>query len=485
MDDGPGGPADAGEPSASGDDLAALLARVRDRVTPDAAERERLDRVAARLRGRAEAAVADLPVDAETLRVGSTARGTWLAGDRDIDLFVRFPADLPRERLAAYGLRVGHAVLPGGREEYAQHPYVTGTVDGFDVDLVPCYDVPTAAEARSAVDRTPFHTAYLADRLDDRLAGAVRVAKRFLTGVGAYGSDLRTRGFSGYLTELLVLEHDGVAPLLRSAADWAPPVRYDPAGHGDGSFDDPLVVIDPTDPERNVAAVVSADNVARVQHHARDLLADPRESVFFPPDPEPLDAEGVRAHLRRRDTTPVALRFGAPDLVDDRLWPQLRKSLSGIAGGLDDRGFEPLRAEAMAAPRGDDTAAAAGVDGGADDGGRPAALLFELAVATRPAVERHEGPPVAVRDHAAGFYRSYADGDAYGPFVDGGRYVVEREREFTAATDYLESDALLDVGLGADLEGPIADREVHADGAVAALAERFGRELRRYFEPRP
>ena len=62
-----------------------------------------------------------------------------------------------------------------------------------------------------------------------------------------------------------------------------------------------------------------------------------------------------------------------------------------------------------------------------------AVLLFELSVAERPAVERHEGPPVGAREHAEAFYGLYEDAAAYGPFLDGGRYVVERDREFTDA----------------------------------------------------
>ena len=147
-----------------------------------------------------------------------------------------------------------------------------------------CYAVESAADIRSAVDRTPFHTGYLEGRVEP-VADDVRLAKAFLDGVGAYGSDLRTRGFSGYLTELLVLEYGGFRPLLEAAADWSPPVRLDPEDHAEASFEDPLAVVDPTDPERNVAAVCSARNVGRLLHYARDLLADPRIDLFEPRDP--------------------------------------------------------------------------------------------------------------------------------------------------------------------------------------------------------
>jgi tRNA nucleotidyltransferase (CCA-adding enzyme) len=87
--------------------------------------------------------------------------------------------------------------------------------------------------------------------------------------------------------------------------------------------------------------------------------------------------------VRTRGTTPVAVTFDAPDLLDDELYPQLRKSLAGIGDALARRGFAVLRREAFADDR--------------------AVLFFELAVAELPAVERHQGPPVHVRGHTERF----------------------------------------------------------------------------------
>ena len=455
------------------DDFAAVTAAVRERVVPTDEEREELQEAVAALTERAEAAVADLPVDADILQVGSTARDTWLAGDRDIDLFVAFPPDLDREQLEEYGLHVGHAVLPDGHEEYAEHPYVVGTYRGYDVDLVPCFGVERATAIQSAVDLTPFHTRYLESRLDDDLTDEARLAKQFCKGVGVYGSDLRTRGFSGFLVELLVLEYGGFRALVAAAADWHPPVELDPESHAAASFEDTLVVVDPTDPERNVAAVCSAANVARLQHYARELLADPRVDLFEPDEPDPLDAAAIREHVAARRTTPLAVRFGAPDLVEDQLWPQLDKSLAGLADEFGRRGFDVLRTAALARAEAAD-----------------AALLVELTVAELPAVERHEGPPVHVREHARNFLAAYADADAdtdtYGPFIDGDRYVVERERGVTSAVAFCESDRLFDVALGTHIESALQEGyDVLTGEAVADLADTFGVELARYFTPRP
>jgi len=464
------------------DEFDAVVGKVRARASPTDDERAQLQRVADAVMADAEAAIADLPVEAEVVQVGSTARGTWTAGDRDVDVFVCFPPSIDRETLEEYGLAVGHDVLPDGREEYAEHPYVVGEREGYAVDLVPCYAVEDATEIQSAVDRTPFHTRYLQERLDDNSAAEVRVAKQFLKGIGVYGSDLRTRGFSGYLTELLVLEFGGFRAFLEAVADWHPPVRLDPEDHGSETFDDPLVVIDPTDPERNVAAVLSETNVATLQHYARDLLAEPRVSLFTEDDPCPFEAADVEAAVSQRGTTPVALRFAAPDVVDDQLWPQLRKSLDGLCSELDRRGFEVLRSAAFVE---DDSGKPETPDG--ESRGRDAVLLLEFAVAEQPAVERHEGPPVHVREHASGFFQKYDDNsEVAGPFIDGDRYVVERQRTFTTATGFLSSAAVYDVGLGQRIESALENGyEVLVGTDIAALADGFGVDLASYFDPKP
>ncbi len=280
-------------------------------------------------------------------------------------------------------------------------------------------------------------------------------------------------------------------------------MRFDPEEHGTETFDDPLVVIDPTDPERNVAAVCAPANVARLQHHARQLLDDPDTERFRRREREPLDADAVAEHVTRRGTDPVAVVVDVPPLVDDQLYPQLRRSLAGIERELDGRGFDVLRSTTFATDLDESTASDTDLDESATletnpDGpsatpssdSRRAVLFVEIAHAQLPTVERHEGPPVAVEAHATGFYEKYAgpDGghsDAYGPFLDGDRYVVERDREWADAAALLDSDALLGVALGARIEEALADGyEVYAGDEVSELATTFGDELRDYFDPR-
>ena len=70
-----------------------MLEEIAAEITPDADEREEILAVI----GEVKSVLTDL--DAAPLVVGSFAKNTDLAGDRDIDLFILFPPGVDREEL--------------------------------------------------------------------------------------------------------------------------------------------------------------------------------------------------------------------------------------------------------------------------------------------------------------------------------------------------------------------------------------------------
>jgi tRNA nucleotidyltransferase (CCA-adding enzyme) len=94
---------------------------------------------------------------------------------------------------------------------------------------------------------------------------------------------------------------------------------------------------------------------------------------------------------------------------------------------------------------------------------------------------------VAVREHATGFFDAYAEDElCFGPFLDGDRYVVERPREWTDATDYLTSDAIFEVGLGVRIAEALGDGyDLLVDDEIVELVDTVGMGLTEYLTPRP
>lgn len=348
--------------------------------------------------------------------VGSAARNTWLAGDRDIDIFLA----VPEEGDISAALEIAREIAPEHEERYAEHAYVHAQIDGFDVDLVPCYDVSDPSRMKSAVDRTPFHSRYVSERIKG-MEDDVLLLKQFMKGIGVYGSDLRTGGFSGYLAELLVIYYGSFLRVLEGASSWRPGTRIDLVGGGD--IRAPLVVIDPVDPKRNVAAALTLDRMLQFVAAARCFLSSPDIGFFFPQEAHRMHPEEIRAEIERRGTEFVLLEIEAPDMVDDVLYPQMRKAEAAVRSLLEREGFQVLRSD---------------VDLVRGEGVR-ARLLFELSIWELPSVRRHIGPPVWEAEHASRFVRSNAS-PLSGPYIDNGRLVVEIPRRYRKAVDLLEGE---------------------------------------------
>jgi len=370
---------------------------------------------------------------AKAMMVGSVARDTFVRGDRDLDIFMLFDPSLSREELQEQGLALAHRIAEEfgatWREKYAEHPYVNATIDSLDIDLVPCYAVASATEIKSAVDRTPFHTRYILAQIGG-YADDVLLCKQFAKAGGVYGSDHMTEGFSGYLCEILTIHYGGFHQLLEAAACWRPGEVIDIERHGTKEFEDPLVVIDPVDPERNVAAALSLSRMFEFVELARGYLAGPSEAFFCRPPSPPLTREVFARLLSARGTHLFSIAFATPDYTPDTVVPQLRKSAESIRELLERNGFPVNRIDVCM-------------------GKERCMLLFELMAGTVPVMRRHIGPPLSARENAEKFLAKYVSEEVFaGPYVEDGRYVVEIPRTFTRAVDLLRSKALFDVALG-------------------------------------
>ena len=402
---------------------------VLERIRPSRGERERLHAVTQQVIAAAQSALASRNLRATVEVIGSAARDTWISGDQDgnqdIDIFIGFDTSTSREDLERYGLEIGKEIgIEGYTIGFAEHPYVKARCGGFAIDVVPHYRIKNTHQILSAVDRTPFHQQFVAEHLDAR-HDEVRLLKQFLKGAGIYGAELRTKGFSGYLCELLVIKFGSFVNVLKSVQDWKVGTCLSlTSEHARNNFTSPLAVIDPVDTNRNVAAAVSLDSFSILIDAARSFLESPCIKCFFPQKMLPLDVSAFQAIVKKRKTTVFGVKFDLPeDLVDDIAYPQLERAHKGMLIALQRNGFSALRGDIYY-----------------DHG--EAVLLFEMRVSHLPAVERHDGPPVDSTRHANKFKKKYVNNPDVlsGPYIDGGRYVVELPRTYLTFPEYVAAE---------------------------------------------
>lgn len=352
------------------------------RVKPSLEEEERVNRVLSKTVSILRDEFKSLEPEAEVLVEGSVAKGTWLSGETDADVFVRFPVKWKKDEMGRTLIeRVKRVFGPEKcRLRFAEHPYVTVKLDNINVDVVPCYKVEKGFY-RSATDRTVFHTEFVKEKLSLELRDDARLLKRFFKGMGVYGAEIKTRGFSGFLVELLVYSFGGFVKTLEALRGFKPPLTLDPGGlyrnkeeelarRARGSL---LCVIDPVDELRNVAAAVSGESLSIAQYAAHMMLEKPSIEFFYPV--YRASKEELKETVRSRGLNIVSVTIPVWTSIPDILWGQAYRLLSRLSVFLEENEFGVLMEKAWS------------------DEERSIVLLFILEEVEKQAAVLHTGPP--------------------------------------------------------------------------------------------
>jgi tRNA CCA-adding enzyme len=295
------------------DPLPAIRNQVLPRLRPTQADNERarscfsiIEQAVKRVSGECNVEIAFVRLE------GSAGRKqTQLRTNPDLDIFIGLPAAALPEmdesgkqrksdvqkllKRLVHDIALEAASLAGCqniRVAYAEHPYVTAAFDEFRVDLVFCFDLsPQFLSERgpiTAVDRTPHHSRFIDEHLTADQRDDVRLLKAFFQASWVYGdaSPIGRSGFTGFAAEMLIYHAQRLASALeklktlsdepldffgRSAADLR---RLFP--------DDLLIIVDPTDRTRNVAASISERAYRYARYQAARMLHHPSPRFFTP-----------------------------------------------------------------------------------------------------------------------------------------------------------------------------------------------------------
>ncbi len=338
-----------------------LFDEVLERIRPDENETTKINKIYNNLKN--EITKQNL----DSLIVGSIAKGTNLKG-ADIDLFIRFDEDTD---LKSEGLKVAREILTDGKELYAQHPYLRGEIEGIGIDLVPCYAIKDSSKSISAVDRTPFHTKWVAENIAGK-EDEVRLAKQFLKGAGAYGANAAIGGFSGYLVEILIIKYENFENLVRKISLWKPPIVIEDVKNAPKAV---MMIKDPVDERRNVSAGVTLKGLGTAILAAKGFLNNPTLDFFFP-----------KNKIRKSKGVVTTVTLPHPGGNEETVLPWLQRQGRKINKAIAD--FEPIAWNANL--------------------GNNCFLVFETATVELPDIVSHKGPP-PWEDGALDFLKKYPD----------------------------------------------------------------------------
>ncbi len=400
------------------DKLNKILREVLKEITPTPEEREKFEKVIKEVLEVADSLIKPLGLD-KTL-AGSFIRDTWMPDKKEFEIFILFPEDYSREKLEETGLEIGKKIIEKLKGEYriayAEHPYVRGKIKGFEVDIVPCYKVKCASKIKSAVDRTPFHNEFILKNLKKEMASEVRLLKQFCKGIGIYGSDVKTQGFSGYLCELLIIKYKTFKNLFSEASKWSPGEiwidfkKHEKTERLKRKFrSQPLVFIDPVDPNRNVASALSSENFIKFVKACKEFKEKPSKDFFFPKK-EKVNFKEIEKLIKKRGTRILGIKFKHPDVVPDIFWSQFRKTAKRIKGILEEDEFKVLNYGCYSNER------------------DLCIILFEMEVWELPEIKKLIGPIVFSKLHVKQFISKYKGLGRI--WVEGNYWVGEIKRKY-------------------------------------------------------
>jgi len=415
--------------------VAQVCDAVKKRIVPSERIRNYVQARAEEIRIAVERECEKAGLSAEVRLHGSVAKDTWVRDYVDADIFMQVSPELTKTQLRNVCLPIARRALRPHKivERFAEHPYVESVVKfqggSLRVNVVPCYSVEKG-QWLSATDRTPYHTEYVHAHLAEEQRDEVRLLKAFTRGIGAYGADIKTGGFSGMICETLIISHGSFQKVLEKFAEWKEDRFIDVENYYEGRaeeahriFIEPLVVIDPVDKGRNLGAAVRSTQLWTFVAASRMFLNKPSTTFFAEREIKPLTNLEFHRLIKSRGSSMICIAMGNIDAVVDVVWSQLFRTQRALAHLLENNDFEIIRSSSWT------------------DEMKLSVLLFELELSQLSNSKKHRGPPVYRTTESSSFLSKHLEekDTVSGPWIEDGRWFVQKRRTVASAQTLLTS----------------------------------------------
>jgi len=342
---------------------------------------------------------------------GSIAKGTWLKGGYDIDIFAVFDKKYSEKDISAILEKRLNSLKPvkisGVRKVHGSRDYFQIKEDPYVFEVIPIINIKKSTEARNITDISPLHTKWVGNNSDKQLRDDIRLAKAFCKANNIYGAESYIKGFSGYTLEVLTIYYGSFLRLINNAIKWKKGQVIDIAKHYNGlneSKRGPLIVIDPVQYNRNVAAALSEKKFEIFIELAKKFIRNP-DKCFF--ERKKIELEDLKDAIV---LTVVPLK-GKEDIVGSKLI----KALEFIEKRLDEEGFE--------------------VESSDWDWNGKALFWFYVKNKKLPKKYKHYGPPIKEEAHLNIFREKYKNKKLK---REGARVYVDLDRKCTDVHDFMK-----------------------------------------------
>jgi tRNA nucleotidyltransferase (CCA-adding enzyme) len=222
-------------------------------------------------------------IKATAMAGGSIAKGTFLKGDHDVDIFLKFDKKYENEQLSDLTEKClslwKYERIHGSRDYFNIH------LNGLKYEIIPVFDISNSAEAENITDFSPLHASWVLKQLKDNpeLTDDIRLTKAFCKAAEVYGAESHIRGFSGHMVDILTIYYGGFLKLMKAASMWKEKQVVDYYDIYKGKTIQMLnksKTEGPIEPSRNASASLSNEKFDMFIKKAQELLKNPSEEFF-------------------------------------------------------------------------------------------------------------------------------------------------------------------------------------------------------------
>ncbi len=366
-----------------------------------------------------------LGAEAKAILGGSGAKGTWLSGNHDIDIFVLFDYKKYADDSAKLSGLLEKALKKAFPKEkitrlHGSRDYFQLSYQQLMFEAVPILKITKAEQARNITDISPLHSQWVnkhaAKSKDD-----IRLLKQFCKANNLYGAESYIGGFSGYVLEILTAHYGSFENVLKSSQKWKEKDVVDPSKFyptkelalfhiNSSKLQSPLVVVDPVDKTRNAAAALSMEKFLLFKEAAKKYLQKPAEEFFAK---ENITIDSLQKKYQGKGTL-VFLTVSPAEGKEDVVGAKLLKVFQFLQEKLRD--FELIHG------------------GRAWDKGQDARLYFIAKKKELPAEEVRAGPPLKMTEYVEDFKKKNKN-----TFVEEGRIKAKVKVEHPKLKDFVNA----------------------------------------------
>lgn len=271
-----------------------IIDKIKKNVSQKAGSLGEIDNIVKRI----NTSISLLSLDSECVKGGSVAKNTFLKGDHDVDLFVRFALIYKNDDLSLMLERILKKSFPKqsiskihGSRDYYQFRHKK-----LDYEIIPVLRIHKSCfqESMNITDFSPLHVEWTEKKIAQKpeLAAEIKVAKKFCKANNVYGAESYINGFSGHIIDILVIYYGSFLSLIKKFSSIeknsdSNPIVIDP----ENALKNPLkelntskitslIIIDPIQRERNAAAALSKEKLLQFSNACKKFLESPSEDFF-------------------------------------------------------------------------------------------------------------------------------------------------------------------------------------------------------------